>query len=301
VCDILGTRLANEGGSVTSVDDPARLPAVDAGFELHGGQRTRVFDLLRELWAYRSLLATLSRKDFFVRYRRASFGLLWAVGQPLIQAVVLAVVFSHIVKFRVGGGHYAVFVLAGLTVWSFFLATLTAGSTSIVDGASLSSKIYFPRAVLPLAVVGSSLYGLVIGLLLLVLAALVLGPGIAPHTLLVVPGALLAAGVSAGFALVLSALHVYFRDVRYLVIAATSLLFYLTPVFYPLSVVPPTLRQLITVGPMTGAVQLLHKGAVGGDVALLVPALTGVGWIVALTGAGLVVQARWNRLFADRL
>src|SRR5205823_10435938 len=119
-----------------------------AGFELHRESST-LRSLVVDVWRSRALLAMLARQDFFVRYRRASLGLLWAVGVPLVQTAVLVVVFTKLVKIPVSP-HYPAFVLTGMLAWNFFSMTVQAGSTSIVDNASLSSKIYFPRAVLPL-------------------------------------------------------------------------------------------------------------------------------------------------------
>src|SRR5438270_5273413 len=99
-----------------------------------------VRSLLRELWQSRDLVRMLARKEFFVRYRRASFGLLWAVALPLFQAVVLAVVLSRFVKIHTGV-NYAVFVFSGMLLWTFFSTVLAGGSTAIVDGADLSTKI----------------------------------------------------------------------------------------------------------------------------------------------------------------
>src|SRR3954451_13382522 len=100
--------------------------------------------LLASTWRSGQLISILARKDFYVRYRRATFGLLWAAALPLLQAVALAFVVSRFATFETGS-RYWVFVLAGTVAWSTFSAIVGAGSTAIVDGASLSTKIYFPR------------------------------------------------------------------------------------------------------------------------------------------------------------
>lgn len=264
------------------------------------GSTTSPRVLLAEMWAQRELWVTLSRKEFFVRYRRASLGLFWAVGLPLLQAVVLAVVFSHIVRFTVSGS-YPVFVFSGLTAWSYFSTTLSSGSTAIVDGSALSSKIYFPRALLPLVDVGAGLYGLGISLVLLIGMDLAVGSGLGLHTLYLIPGTVLTVLVATTFVLVASALHVYFRDVRYLIQAGMMVLFYLTPVFYPLGRAHGALRDVLLALPMAGPAELMHAGTGGADGPWTVAVAVTCGWTVAAAAAALYLHCRWNRVFSDLL
>src|SRR4051812_28454397 len=91
--------------------------------------------------AHREVLSILARKDFHVRYKRASFGVLWAVGVPVLQGLVMAAVFSRVVKVA-GGSGYPSFVLSGVLVFAYFSATVIGGTTAIVDGASLTDKVW---------------------------------------------------------------------------------------------------------------------------------------------------------------
>jgi lipopolysaccharide transport system permease protein len=269
------------------------------GFELRG-ERTPLGELVVELWRSRSLISILARKEFFVRYRRASFGLFWAVGLPLFQAIVLAVVFSRIVKIETGTS-YAAFVYSGMVAWSFFNGTLTAAATSIVDGANLTSRIYFPRAVLPLVSITANAYGFAVNAVVLVLLCLVSGVSIGPEIVMLVPAVALLLVLLAGFALVLSALHVYFRDVRYLVAAVTTAWFYVTPVLYPVRLAPGALRAVVKANPVTGIVELFRFATVGADPGWgTMVAVTGI-WTAALVALGLALHCRFNRVFADLL
>src|SRR5205807_7226704 len=101
-----------------------------------GSGPTPLSSLVVDVWDARPLLGMLARKDFFVRYRRASFGLLWAVALPLFQAAILALVLSRVVKIHTPV-NYAVFVFAGMAVWAYFAASLQTASTAIVDGSDL--------------------------------------------------------------------------------------------------------------------------------------------------------------------
>jgi ABC-type polysaccharide/polyol phosphate export permease len=256
--------------------------------------------LLGELWRSRALLAVLARKDFHVRYRRASFGLLWAVAIPLFQAVVLALVFTKIVRIRTEAD-YTVFVYAGVVAWSFFATTLGTASTAIVDGSGLSTKIYFPRAVLPLVSVAANLYGLGVGLGVLVGLALVRGEALGPSVVLLLPATVLLALLAATLSVLLAAVHVYFRDVRYLVQAALLAWFYMTPVVYPLSL-SKRYAPWLAANPVTGPVELLRGATVGADERWLGVAVAWtVAWVVVLAAVGLVVHRRVDRVVADLL
>src|SRR3954451_13968234 len=175
-----------------------RAPRRDEGFELTG-PGTAPRQLLREIWTSRRLIAVLARKDFLVKYRRTSLGLIWAVALPAVQAVVLAVVFSHLIGSTrglsgVSGGRttaYGVFIFAGMVPWSFFNAAFSTGATSVVDGTGLARRIYFPRAVLPLISVVTALFPLVMTAVILLAMEVALGPEPGVRTLWMVPGMLL--------------------------------------------------------------------------------------------------------------
>lgn len=255
--------------------------------------------LLASLVRSRGLCVTLARKDFFVRYRRAVLGVFWAAALPVIQALVLAIVLRHVT--RVDVPHYAVFVFAGITMWTYFLAAMTAGTTAIVDNSPLCSRIYFPRAVLPLAACVSNLFTLVTAGGLLLIASLASGVRPDLHLLLAVPAAIMIVLVTAGLTLVVSALHVYFRDMRYLVQAALFLWFYVTPVFYPLTLLHGATRKLVEINPLTAPVQLLQAAAVR-HVDLSATAITStLVCSLVLLGAALVLHCRHDRTFADLL
>lgn len=286
--------------SATSTTLSAGLDTPEApSLDLHG-ERTRVGALLKEIWHRRQLLVLLTRKEFHIRYRRASFGMVWAVAIPLLQSVVLAVVFSKVVRAHLVP-HYPAFVLIGMAPWTFFSSALGSGATSIVDKSDMSSRVYFPRAILALVAVGSNLYAFFITLAIVIALSPLLGAGLGTSLFFVIPGTVLVVTFSIGICLTLSALHVYFRDVRYVVAAALLVWLYITPVIYPPSAAPHALRVLLDINPLTGIVSLFHEATVGASGALLVPVIISMAWTVVLLVAGTLLQARYDRVFADLL
>ena len=133
---------------------------------------------LADLRAHVPVLGMLARKDFQTRYKRASLGVLWVVALPVLQAVVLAVVFSRVGRFQVVGS-YTTFVMGGIFAWAYLSGTVQAATTAIVDGASLADKVWFPRAILVLVPVLANGVGLLVslGLLLGLSPSSASGPG----------------------------------------------------------------------------------------------------------------------------
>ncbi len=253
------------------------------------------------MWRSRDLLVTLARKDFFVRFRRTSFGLLWAVGLPLIQASILAVVFTRVVRIETGG-NYGVYVFGGMLPWTFLSGTVSVGSTSIVDGSALATKIYFPRALLPLVTLGANLYGFLPGVVVLLVGAVTIGEGLQADVVLLVPATILMVVFVAALTLLLGGLHVYFRDLRFIVQASILAWFYGTPVIYPLDQATGMLRTILLLNPATGMVTLFRASVSNTGTTGIGPALVATcAWTIALLVAALLLHARRDRVFVDLL
>ena len=297
------TRPVTEGADLSAIRHtptpivPSPHAEASPQLVLHEGWTT-VAALASDVWRSRDLCLILARKDFFVRYRRAVFGVLWAVALPALQAGVLAVILSRVAKISVH--HYPVFIFSGIVGWTYFAATLGPGATAIVDNAALSSRIYFPRAVLPLSTCLSNVYTLVISVGILLVVAPLGGAAAGLHMLYLLPACLLLVMLTAALTLVLSATHVYFRDIKYAVQAALLIWFYVTPVFYPLSKLKGWVRTVIEVNPVTGAVELFHAGGLGSAPDLRSCTWTVI-WTVALFGIGCILHCRNDRSFADLL
>jgi lipopolysaccharide transport system permease protein len=276
----------------------AEQPSAE-GFDLQG-ESTSVADLVRRTVGSRRLLLMLARKDFFVRYRRASFGLMWAVVLPLFQAVVLALVFSHIARIQ-AGGNYPTFVYSGILPWIFFSGSLPGAVGSIVDGQDIATKIYFPRVILPMVTVGANLYGFGPGLVILFGFALIGHVQFGLNWVLLVPATILMVLLTTSLCVVLAALQVYFRDLRYVVAAALTAWIYVSPVLYPIKLAPHLLRSIMEVVPTTGMVELFRAASVGPDPGWHTSLYCTLGWTGALLAAALLLYQRFDRVFVDLL
>jgi ABC-type polysaccharide/polyol phosphate export permease len=242
----------------------------------------------------------LSKKEFFARYRRASFGIVWAIAMPLIQAIVLAVVFSRVARIDVPG-NYGVFVFSATVPWNFFISGVDAASTAIVGGSPLASKTYFPRAVLPIVSVATEVYGFICSLAIVLMAVVVLGPGLSLRAFLLVPATVLLLTLTVSFGLLLSAVHVYFRDTQYIVQAISRAWFFLTPVLFPLSFASGILRAVIEINPATGMVMLFRAAVFPVEPGWLPAVWWSVGWAMGCLALAAIVHRRFNRVFVDLL
>lgn len=286
-----------------SVHSPLRTmpPATDRPVLELTGEASPWRTLLGDLWRERDLLPMLAAKDFHARYRSASLGVLWSVLLPLLQGAVLAVVFTRVVRIPIGEGvSYPVFVISGMVLWSYFSQSLVAGSTAIVDGSAIATKVYFPRLILPAVPALTNVVALLIAnATVLLLMAVFDQPYLADLVLLPAALGLLFLLVTT-LAALLALAHVYFRDIRYLVQALLLVALYATPVIYPLERAD-RYEGVLLANPVTGVLQLARQ-AVFGEAHRLGAAVTStVAWIVGLTVLALLAYRRHERVAVDRL
>ncbi|HWH43775.1 MAG TPA: ABC transporter permease [Thermoleophilaceae bacterium] len=254
---------------------------------------------IADVRAHAGVLGVLARKDFQTRYKRASFGVLWAVAVPMLQAAVMAIVFTRVI--RVGtGDDFGAYVIAGILAWTYFAGTLMASSTSIVDHSGLADKVWFPRIVLVLVPPIANIVGLLVSYAVLVPLLPVLGVDLGLRLLLLPVACVLLVAFTVALSLVLSALHVYYRDVRFLVQAALLVWLYVTPVVYRQELLDD-LAGAADFNPMTGVVTVFHAATVGAEDGWARPVAVTVVTTLVLFCVGLELQRRRDRLFVDQL
>jgi lipopolysaccharide transport system permease protein len=222
----------------------------------HISRTTGIVDLqVQDIWNKRELLYFLTLRDLKVRYAQTVLGASWAILQPLLTALIFAVVFGSFARLPSDGVPYLSFALTGLVPWLFFSSALTGASSSLLNNSNLITKIYFPRIMLPLSSLGSCLADFVLSLSLLVAIILFQGIDISWSAawylpILTIPLVVTSFGVGAG----LAALNLRYRDVRHVVPFLIQLWMFATPIIYPLSMVPEKLRPYYLLNPMAEVV-----------------------------------------------
>jgi ABC-2 type transport system permease protein/lipopolysaccharide transport system permease protein len=263
-------------------------------FKLH------IFAAIRELWNARALVRTLAERDFRIRYKQTVLGLAWAVLTPLALMVVFTVFFQRVAKVDTGGAPYALFAYLGLLPWTFFSTSVSQGGQTLVTNNQLVNKVYCPREVFPLAsvVVG----GIDTAIAVLVLGVLFLVTGYAPRATAVWVPLLVAVQVAFtfGVTLVISAVLVFFRDLRHVLPIILQLGLFATPVAYGMNVVPENLQVLYSaLNPLAPVIDGYRRTILWGlppDWQLLVPGAISA---VLLLAVGYVMFKRLEPGFAD--
>jgi lipopolysaccharide transport system permease protein len=219
-----------------------------------------------ELWAYRELLFFLTWRDVKVRYQQTFLGATWALLQPLLMMAIFTLFFGRLAKMPSDGVPYPVFAYAGLLPWGYVSNAVTNSATSLVGSAHLVTKVYFPRVLIPGAVVLAGLIDYAIGATLLFLLLPIFGPAPTWWLLLLPLLAAWATLLALALGLAMSALTVKYRDVRYALGFAIQVWMFVTPIIYPSHLVPAPWRALLALNPLAGVVQAHRAVILGGPV-----------------------------------
>jgi lipopolysaccharide transport system permease protein len=262
--------------------------------------RQGLFNLdLRSVWQYRELLYFLIWRDLKVRYKQAAIGAAWAILQPLVALLIFTAVFGYFAKLPSDGVPYPAFALAALLPWTYFAEALRRGATGLVDDSDLIRKIYFPRLVIPLAMVVAPALDLAISFALLV--ALMVWYGIVPTgNIVFLPLLLLLALVLAlALALWLGPINVRFRDIKHTLPFVLQVWMYASPVVYPTSMIPEQWRSLYSLNPMVGVIEGFRWALLDTSAPDFQAIGIGVLVVTGLLFGGIVYFRKMERFFAD--
>jgi ABC-type polysaccharide/polyol phosphate export permease len=253
---------------------------------------------------YLFLLRELVKRDFQSRYAGSVLGFVWSLVQPLWMLVLFTFVFSTVMKVTPVGartGHFAIFLFGGLLPWTAMHEGVLRSATAITDNASLVKKLRFPSEILVVAVVLAALLHEAIAAVIFVGALLWVGElswSRLPLLLLAVP---LQAGLTLGIALVVAALHVFFRDTAQVLGMVLNVWFYVTPIVYPLALVPGAFRPWLALNPLTALVGLYRGAFFGGELSGVAGTASLAAAATVLLSAGLWIFHSLKPAFVDEI
>jgi len=251
-----------------------------------------------ELWAFRDLFLILAQRDIKLRYRQTALGIVWVILQPLVASIIFALIFGVLANLPSDGTPYLLFVFAALLPWNLFAGGLQRAGNSLISDARLITKVYFPRAIIPLASTASVLLDFAVAAtVMLILMALNQAPF--PLTILWLPFlTLIALAVTVGMSLFFSALNVRFRDFVYALPFVIQIWMYASPVVYSSSLIPERWRFLYDLNPLVGVIDGFRWALFGGEMpTLAIAEALVIACVMLVFGAS--VFRRVERSFAD--
>ena len=255
-----------------------------------------------ELWRFKDLFYIFVWRDIKVRYKQTILGIGWAIFQPLLTMVIFTVFFGRLAKMPSDNIPYPIFVYTGLLLWNYFATALTNASNCLIENEGIVKKVYFPRLILPFSATLTPAIDFCFALI--ILFVLMFFFHFVPSILgiVLIPALLIISFLSAvGLGLFCSAVNVKYRDVRYILPFFIQLFMFITPVIYPVSIIPQKLQWLIFINPMAGVItlarsSLLHTAVV--DWRLLAISLVSA---LVLLFFGISYFRKTERFFADVL
>lgn len=256
---------------------------------------------LADLWWHRAIVSILALRDIKIRYKQTAFGVAWALLQPLLATAIFSVILGRLVGLPSDGTPYPLFALAGFVAWTYISSGVSSAGLSLVRNASLVSKVYVPRLLIPAAGVLPGLLDLGIGLGAVIVVAAAFG-ALSSVSLLAIPVALaLLIVIVSGTSIWLSALDVRYRDVRHALPFLLQVWLFASPVVYPASLVPADLRLWYAVNPVVGALELLRWSLFATTPLEVGLVIASSAVALAVLASGLVYFRLLERTFADSI
>lgn len=254
---------------------------------------------LRDLWTYRELLYFLAWRDLKVRYKQTLLGIAWVVLQPLLLMLIFTVFLGMLARVPSEPGiAYPLFIYVGLLPWTFFSSAVSTSGGSLVSNSYLITKVYFPRMIIPAAVTAARLVDFAIAFVVLVPLAIYYGVTITWNIAMLPVLVLLTLLLALGFGTLVSALNVRYRDVGVILPVIIQLWMFVSPVFYPTSLVPEEWRTIYALNPLVGIIDGFRAALFGRGFNWTALAVSAVITMVVLVYS-LYMFRRAERSFAD--
>jgi lipopolysaccharide transport system permease protein len=213
-----------------------------------------------ELWQYRELFYFFTWRDIKIKYKQTVLGFIWAILQPLLMMAILTFFFGRALNIPSQSIPYPVYVFSGLLIWNIFSSGLTSASNSVINNSSIIKKIYFPRLIIPVASILVVLVDFIMAFILFGLILIFYKQPVSWLALFIWPIAIIVSVVATlGLGAWLAALNVRYRDFRYVIPFLVQVLFFLTPVIYPISLIKyPLLQYMLVCSPMYAAMEFFR-------------------------------------------
>lgn len=233
--------------------------------------KSHFFDFnLKEIWQYRDLVWIFAKRDIAAVYKQTILGPLWYLISPLITVVVFTFVFSDIAKISTDNIPAPLFYLAGTTLWNYFQTSFLTISSTFVTNKDVFGKVYFPRVIVPISVILSSLLKFLIQLCIFTVVWFYfysIGEINLNATVFVLPLLVcIMAALALGTGIIISAFTTKYRDVSFFIGFAVSLLMYATPVIYPVSAIPEMYKDILWLNPVAPVIEAFRYGFCGAGV-----------------------------------
>jgi len=258
----------------------------------------------REIWHYRDLLFMLVKRDFITFYKQTILGPLWFIVQPLLTTLIFVILFGNIAKLSTDGIPQLAFYLAGITIWNYFSESLTKTSSVFTANASIFGKVYFPRLIMPLSIVASSLLKFAVQFALFILVVLYytfVAQSIQPNIwILFTPVLILLMALFAlGVGMIFSSLTTKYKDLTFLLAFGIQLFMYITPVVYPSSALPEKFQILAKINPLSSIFECFRYAYLGTGTFTITDLLISSVVIVFLFFTGVLVFNKVEKSFMD--
>ena len=264
-----------------------------------------VFSLnFKEVWDYRDLLLMLVKKDFITFYKQTVLGPLWFIVQPLLTTVIYMVLFGSIAKLSTDGVPQVLFYLSGITIWNYFSESLTKTSSVFTANAGMFGKVYFPRLIMPLSIVASSLMKFAVQFLIFILILLyyvIFTDTVHPNWwILITPILILLMAMFAlGMGMIFSSLTSKYKDLTFLLTFGIQLFMYITPVVYPVSALPEKFKFFVYMNPLSSIFQCFRYAFLGSGSFELMSMVWSSVFITLILIIGTVIFNKVEKSFMD--
>jgi lipopolysaccharide transport system permease protein len=254
---------------------------------------------MRELLGARDLFVILLGRELRVRYKQTALGVVWVVLQPLVPAIIFAVVFGSFARLPSAGAPYLLFALSGLVLYGLFSGAVTRAGGSLIRDGGLVTKIYFPRELLPLASGSAGVVDFLVGLAVILVAMVAFGQAL-PATAMAIPVIVaLTLALALGIGMAVAALSAHYRDFTIVVPFVLQLLLYGSPVVYSMEILPHSLANLLALNPLVPLIEAFRWSLLGTPAPTADRIILGSASGLLMIAAGLFVFSRASRDMAD--